>query len=134
MSGVNKVMLLGRLGADPEMKTTSNGKTVTRLSVATNSQWTDNQGQRQERTEWHRVVVWGKLAELCGRYLTKGQQAYVEGRLETRSWEDNSGVKQWTTEVVANNVTFLGTMQQQEGNNHTFGPDAGFDTAEEVPF
>ena len=108
MSGVNKVIVIGRLGADPEVKTIAGGNTVARLSIATSENWTDKQGQKQERTEWHRVVVWGKLAELCGKYLSKGRQAYIEGRLQTRSWEDQSGQKKYTTEIVANTVQFLG--------------------------
>ena len=82
MSGVNKVIIVGRLGSDPEVKTISTGNTVARLSVATSDQWTDKEGQKQERTEWHRVVVWGKLADLCGKYLSKGRQVYLEGRLQ----------------------------------------------------
>ncbi|MCB0355579.1 MAG: single-stranded DNA-binding protein, partial [Bdellovibrionales bacterium] len=100
MSGVNKVIIIGRLGADPEVKTVSGDSTVARLSVATSENWTDRNGQKQERTEWHRVVVWGKLAELCGKYLSKGRQVYLEGRLQTRSWEDQQGQKRYTTEIV----------------------------------
>jgi single-strand DNA-binding protein len=141
MSGVNKVIIVGRLGADPEVKTISTGNTVTRLSIATSDQWTDKDGQRQERTEWHRVVVWGKLAELCGKYLSKGRQAYVEGRLQTRSWEDQNGVKKYTTEVVAQTVQFLSGGQPSAssggGNDfpdHEFGPEPNFDSSEEIPF
>ena len=107
MSGVNKVIIVGRLGADPETKQVGNGGTVARLSVATSENWVDKEGQKQERTEWHRIVVWGKLAEICGRHLSKGRQVYVEGRLQTRSWEDN-GQKKYSTEIVANTVQFLG--------------------------
>jgi single-strand DNA-binding protein len=139
MSGVNKVIIVGRLGADPEMKTISTGNTVARLSVATSDQWTDKEGQKQERTEWHRVVVWGKLAELCGKYLSKGRQVYVEGRLQTRSWEDPQGGKKYTTEVVAQTVQFLnsgGASTSQEGGyqDQEFGPEPSFDSAEEIPF
>jgi single-strand DNA-binding protein len=139
MSGVNKVIIVGRLGADPEMKTISTGNTVARLSVATSDQWTDKEGQKQERTEWHRVVVWGKLAELCGKYLSKGRQVYVEGRLQTRSWEDPQGGKKYTTEVVAQTVQFLnsgGASTSQEGNyqDQEFGPEPSFDSSEEIPF
>src|SRR6202453_602828 len=105
--GVNKVILIGRLGTDPEVRYTSNGGAVANFSLATNESWTDKSGQKQERTEWHRIVVWGKLAELCGQYLSKGRQAFVEGRLQTRSWEDQQGQKRYTTEVVANTVQFL---------------------------
>jgi single-strand DNA-binding protein len=142
MSGVNKVIVIGRLGADPEVKTVAGGNTVARLSVATSENWTDKQGQKQERTEWHRVVVWGKLAELCGKYLSKGRQAYIEGRLQTRSWEDQSGQKKYTTEIVANTVQFLGggaeRSQSQGGQDdygkQDFGPEPQFDQSDEIPF
>lgn len=139
MSGVNKVIILGRLGADPEVKNVSANQTVARLSVATSENWTDREGQKQERTEWHRVVVWGKLAELCGKYLTKGRQVYIEGRLQTRSWEDPQGQKRYTTEVVANTVQFLGgatetARETQTTTNEDFGPEPSFDTNDEIPF
>src|SRR5246127_4818242 len=108
MSGVNKVLIIGRLGADPALKTVSSGQQVARLSVATSENWTDRDGQKQERTEWHRVVVWGKLADLCGKYLSKGRQVYVEGRIQMRQWEDQQGQKRYTTEIVAGTVQFLG--------------------------
>src|ERR1700730_9734118 len=132
MSGVNKVIIVGRLGADPELKTVTGGQSVARLSLATSENWTDKQGQKQERTEWHKVVVWGKLAELCGKYLTKGRQAYIEVRLQTRSWEHPQGQKRYATEVVANTVQFLGggnatasSGQQSESPFPTqdFGPE-----------
>lgn len=149
MSGINKVIIIGRLGADPEVKTISTGNTVTRLSIATSESWVDKDGQKQERTEWHRVVVWGKLAELCGKYLAKGRQAYVEGRLQTRSWEDQQGQKKYTTEIVANSVQFLGAAQgashdgggysQSSGSGSSnpfddFGPEPSFNSSEEIPF
>lgn len=141
MSGVNKVILVGRLGTDPEVKTVSGGNTVARLSLATSENWTDREGQRQERTEWHRVVVWGKLAELCGKYLSKGRQAYVEGRLQTRSWEDQQGQKKYTTEIVASTIQFLGGASQGAGmdqssgyDNQDFGPEPSFDSSDEIPF
>src|SRR5262245_15333085 len=136
MSGINKVILIGRLGADPELKTVTGGNNVARLSVATSENWTDREGQKQERTEWHRVVVWGKLAELCGKYLSKGRQVYVEGRLQTRSWEDNQGQKKYSTEIVANTVQFLGSNQSAQTQQHhgdqdfgaqNFGPEPAFD-------
>src|SRR2546423_1952161 len=105
---VNKVILVGRLGQNPEVRYTPSGAAVANFSVATNESWVDKQGQKQERTEWHRVVVWGKLAELCGQYLTKGRQAYVEGRLQTRQWQDKDGQTKYTTEVQAQTVQFLG--------------------------
>lgn len=109
MASVNKVILLGNLGADPEVRFTPSGQAVANFRMATTDSWMDkSSGQRQERTEWHRVVVWGKLGELCGEYLRKGRQCYVEGRLQTREWQDRDGQKRWTTEVVANEVVFLG--------------------------
>ncbi|AKF79778.1 single-strand binding protein [Myxococcus fulvus] len=106
--GVNKVILIGNLGADPEVRFTPGGQAVANFRIATSESWTDKNGQKQERTEWHRIVVWGKLAELCGEYLKKGRQCYVEGRLQTREWTDKENRKNYTTEVVANAVTFLG--------------------------
>ena len=109
MSGINKVILIGHLGADPEVRYTAGGQGVANFNIATGDNWTDkNSGQKQERTEWHRIVAWGKLAELCGQYLNKGRQVYVEGRLQTRSWEDKDGVKRYTTEIVAQGIQFLG--------------------------
>ncbi len=106
--GVNKAILIGNLGADPEVRFTPGGQAVANFRIATSESWTDKSGQKQERTEWHRIVVWGKLAELCGEYLAKGRQVYVEGRLQTREWTDKEGKKNYTTEVVANQVTVLG--------------------------
>ena len=108
MAGINKVIIVGRLGSDPEMKAVGQGATVTRLSVATSESWTDKNGQKQERTEWHRITVWGKLAELCGKYLAKGRQVYVEGKLQTRTWQDKDNQTRYTTEVVAQTIQFLG--------------------------
>lgn len=105
---VNKVILIGRLGRDPEVRYTAGGNPVANFSVATDEKWTDKQGQRQERTEWHKIVAWGKLAEICGEYLAKGRQVYVEGKIQTRQWDDRDGNKRYTTEVVAQQVTFLG--------------------------
>ena len=105
---VNKVILLGRLGQDPELKYTPGGSPVCNFSLATTESWTDKGGQKQEKTEWHRVVVWGKLAELCNQYLSKGRQAFLEGRLQTRSWDDKEGNKRYTTEILASTVQFIG--------------------------
>jgi single-strand DNA-binding protein len=146
MSGVNKVIIVGRLGTDPEVKTIGQGSTVTRLNVATSEQWTDKNGQKQERTEWHRIVVWGKLAEICGKHLSKGRQVYLEGRLQTRNWEDQNGQKRYSTEIVANTVQFLGaagersnssTNQNNTGSDsdfQDFGPEPSFDSSDEIPF
>jgi single-strand DNA-binding protein len=106
---VNKVILVGRLGQNPEVKYTPSGAAVANFSVATNESWTDKAGQKQEKTEWHRVVVWNKLAELCNQYLTKGRQVYLEGRLQTRQWQDKDGQTRYTTEIMAQTVQFLGT-------------------------
>jgi single-strand DNA-binding protein len=105
---VNKVLLIGRLGNNPEIRYTNTGTAVANFNLATSESWNDKQGQKQERTEWHRVVVWGKLAELCEKYLAKGRQCFVEGRLQTRSWDDKDGNKRYTTEIVASTVQFLG--------------------------
>lgn len=106
---VNKVIILGRLGQDPELKYTPNGNAVCNFSLATSESWNDKAtGQKQERTEWHRVVVWGKLAELCNQYLSKGRQAFVEGQLQTRSWDDDQGNKKYSTEINAKTVQFIG--------------------------
>ena len=105
---VNKVILVGHLGKDPEVRFTNSGSAVARLSVATSEVWNDRDGNRQERTEWHNVVVWGKQGEHCGQYLAKGRQVYVEGSIRTRSYDDKSGNKRYVTEVVAQRVQFLG--------------------------
>src|SRR6195256_7091410 len=108
MSSVNAVFLIGHLGQDPTIKHLDSGGAVCNFTIATNESWTDKAGQKQERTEWHRIVVWGKLGELCGQYLSKGRQAFLEGRLQTREWTDKEGNKRYTTEIVAQNVQFLG--------------------------
>ncbi|RYZ90226.1 MAG: single-stranded DNA-binding protein [Proteobacteria bacterium] len=106
MASVNKVILIGKLGKDPEIKHTPSGNAVCTFSVATSERWTDN-GKTQEKTEWHRIVVWNKLAENCAKYLAKGRSVYVEGKLETRKWDDKNGQKQSMTEVKAKVVNFL---------------------------
>ena len=106
--GVNKVILIGNLGGDPEVRYTPSGHPVANFRIATSESWTDKNGQRQERTEWHRIVAWGKLAELCGEYLSRGRQVYIEGKLQTREWTDRDGNKRFTTEVQAQQITFLG--------------------------
>jgi len=100
-------MIIGNVGREPELRFTANGKPVTSFSVAVSRRWTDSRGQRREETEWFNVVAWGNLAEICSRYLVKGGQVYVEGRLQTRSWEDEQGQRQYRTDVVANEVTIL---------------------------
>jgi single-strand DNA-binding protein len=108
---INKVTILGNLGKDPELRFTTNGTPVTELRVATSRVFFDKQNTRREDTQWHRVVVWGKQAVLCKEYLDKGRQVYVEGRLQTRQWEDREGNKRTTTEIVAENVRFLGNRK-----------------------
>jgi single-strand DNA-binding protein len=108
MASINKVIIIGNLGADPELRYTPGGQAVCDLRIATTDQWTDKSGGRKEQTEWHRVVVWGKQAENCSQYLSKGRQAYIEGRLRTRQWDDKDGNKRSTTEIVAQTVQFLG--------------------------
>ena len=111
MASLNKVMLIGNLGSDPEVKTTGGGQTVASLSVATNERWTDGDGMKQERTEWHKVVVWGRQADFCGQYLQKGCTVFIEGRIQTRSWDDKEGQKRYTTEIVATNVLIISSRQ-----------------------
>jgi single-strand DNA-binding protein len=106
--GVNKVILVGNLGADPDMRYTPSGQGVCEMRLATSESWNDKNGQRQERTEWHRIVVWGKRAEICSKYLSKGRQIYVEGRIQTRNYDDKEGNKRYMTEIIANDVQFLG--------------------------
>jgi single-strand DNA-binding protein len=108
MASVNKVILIGNLGSDPEVRYTPSGSAVANFNIATNENWKDKNGQDQERTEWHKIVVWGKQAENCGEYLSKGRTVYVEGRLQTRDWTDKEGNKRYTTEIVANTIQFLG--------------------------
>ena len=114
MSGLNKVLLLGNLGADPEVKYTSAGNAVCNFTLATSDSWTDKSGKKQDKTEWHKIVVWGKLAELCGEYLSKGRQVFLEGKIQTRSWEDRDGNKRHTTEIVANDVKFFSKKENSE--------------------
>jgi single-strand DNA-binding protein len=106
--GVNKVILVGNLGADPDMRYTPSGQGVCELRLASSESWNDKNGQRQERTEWHRIVVWGKRAEVCSKYLSKGRQVYVEGRIQTRTYDDKDGNKRYITEIIAADVQFLG--------------------------
>jgi single-strand DNA-binding protein len=123
---VNKVILIGHLGAKPELKYLPSGQAVCEMRLATNEVWNDKQNQRQERTEWHRVVAWGKTGENCAQYLDKGRQIYVEGRLQTRSWDDkNSGEKRYMTEIVANQITFLGGGPGGEGGGFRGGGGGG---------
>jgi len=110
---LNKAIILGNLGADPEQRTTQNGTTVSTFSVATTERWTGKDGQKQEQTEWHRIVAFGRLAEICGQYLSKGSRVYIEGRIQTRQWEDQSGNKRYTTEIVAKEMKMLDSRQDK---------------------
>lgn len=105
--GINKVILVGNLGQDPDTRSTQGGSIVTQLSIATGEAWKDSNGQLQERTEWHRIVVWGRLAEIARDYLRKGSKVYLEGRLQTRKWQDKEGRDQYTTEIVASELQML---------------------------
>jgi single-strand DNA-binding protein len=134
MASVNKVIIVGNLGADPEMRYTQNNTPVTTFRVATTDRWRDKgSGEMQERTEWHRVVAWGRLGEICGQYLRKGKQVYIEGRLQTRSWDDAEGQKRYMTEVVAQTMQMLGRAGEDAGGDQPRrqaqaggGPDADY--------
>ena len=121
---VNKVILLGRLGQEPELKYTPSGSAVCSFSLATSENWTDKSGQKQEKTEWHRIVVWGKLGELCNQYLAKGRQVYLEGKLQTRSWDDKTGQKRYTTEINAITIQFIGAQGEKGAPGPTQGMPA----------
>ena len=108
MMGINKVILVGNLGGDPEIRKTASGQSIALFNLATSRSWVDREGRRQESADWHRIVVWGKLGETCANHLSKGRQVYIEGRIQTRSWEDEKGQKRYTTEVIAHQVLFLG--------------------------
>ncbi len=149
MSSVNKAILIGNLGRDPEIRYTQSGMAVANFTLATNESWSDKEsGERRERTEWHRIVVFGKMGETCGKYLSKGRQVYVEGRIQTREWEDRDGNKRYTTEIVASDVRFLGNRGEgggyagpagggggPAGGDPGFGAPAGGGTADDdIPF
>lgn len=135
MASVNKVILIGRLGRDPEVRYTQGGQAVGNFTLATNESWTDKGGQRQERTEWHKVVAWGKLAEQCRDFLAKGRQVYIEGRMQTRQWDDKEGQKRSTTEVVASQIVFLDRREGggDDGVSGSAEGDPGL-TDDDIPF
>jgi len=143
MAGINKVILVGRLGRDPEVRHTNTGNIVVNFTVATSDTWTDRQtSEKKEKTEWHRVVAFQKLAELCGNYLSKGRQVYVEGSLQTREWADKDGNKRHTTEIVASTVQFLGDIANNKQPGASFsesdmpvsaGPTFS-DSDDDIPF
>ena len=136
MAGVNKVILVGNLGADPEVKSLPNGMTVANFRMATTENWVNRSGEKTTNTEWHRIVAFGRLAEICEKYLHKGKQVYVEGRIRTRSWDDKDGNKRTTTEIVATQMQMLGSPGTVSGFEKEVGPDPegipGPD--EDVPF
>jgi single-strand DNA-binding protein len=119
---LNKCMIIGNLGADPEMRYTANGNAVTTFRVATSRSYNGNDGERHEETEWFSVVTWSRLAETCAQYLTKGRQVYVEGRMQTRSWDGQDGVKRYRTELIAEEVRFLGQRGDNMGGGAGFAP------------
>ena len=136
MASVNKAIVLGNLGRDPELRHTGSGKAVATLRIATNEQWNDQSGERQERTEWHSVVVWGRQAETCNQYLKKGRTVYIEGRLQTRKWQDKEGQDRYTTEIVADRVQFIGGGAGGQGGGSYGGEDIGPPPAgdDDIPF
>ncbi len=131
MRGLNKVMIIGQLGRDPEMRYTPSGRPVTSFSVTTTRSWTSGEGDRREETEWFNVVAWGNLAEICKQYLHKNQPVYVEGRLQTRGWEDQEGKKHFRTELVANEVIILGDRRTEASEE---GPGEEPPAEDEFPF
>lgn len=140
MAGLNKVILIGNLGRDPELRYTANGQPVASFTLATTESWTNRNGEREQRTEWHRIVTWGKLAETCSEYMAKGKQVYVEGRLQTREWEDREGNKRYTTEIVANQMQMLGRRGESgpsgpsEPGSEPDGPPPGPSGDDDIPF
>lgn len=126
---VNKAILVGHLGKDPELRYTQNQHPVCSFSIATNDRRKDQSGEWTDHTEWHNIVVWGKVAENCSRYLKKGRQVYIEGRLQTRKWQDKEGRDRYTTEIVAQTVQFLGSKGSGAGGDFAEGPHAGSGTA-----
>ena len=136
---VNKAILIGRLGKDPEVRYTPDGTMVTNFNLATDEQWKDKSGEKVQKTEWHRIVTFGKLAEICGNYLVKGKLIFVEGRIQTRSWEDKDGVKRFTTEIIASNMQMLDSKAQSKADDSSLeassvsSNNAGTPT-DDVPF
>lgn len=132
MPSLNKVIIIGHLGQDAEVRYTPSGTSVCNFSIATSEKWKDKSGEYQERTEWHRIVAFGRLGEICGEYLTKGKLAYIEGRLQTRSWEDKDGQKKYTTEIVAREMLMLGGKTEKPRQEKT--ADYTHDDDESIPF
>ena len=132
MRGLNKVMIIGHLGRDPEMRYTPSGKAVTSFAVETRRDWVTPDGQRHDETEWFNVVAWGSLAEICKQHLTRGQQVYIEGRLQTRGWDDAEGKRHFRTEIVANEMVMLGERRQHHDNS--FASESSSSDEESYPF
>jgi single-strand DNA-binding protein len=130
MSGVNKVILIGNLGADPELRHTPSGTAVSNLRLATTEVFSNREGEKTKRTEWHRVVAFGRLAEICSQYLKKGRQVYIEGRLQTREWEDQKGEKRYTTEIITTNMVMLGTRGEGGYTAEEAQPEAPAEVAD----
>lgn len=137
---MNKAMIIGNLGAKPEIRYLSSGQAVAELRVATTERWKSRDGERQEKTEWHRCVIWGKAAENAARYLDKGSKVYCEGRLQTRSWDDKDGIKRYTTEIVIDRMEYLSTArggggEQAEGDSYSdAAPAGGGEADDDIPF
>ena len=125
MAGVNKVILLGHLGRDPEMRYMPDGTAVANMTIATSESYKDRDGNRQERTEWHRIALWGRTAEIAGEYLRKGSQAYIEGRLRTRKWTDKDGQDRYTTEIVGGRLQLIGGHRSEGDGGNSAAPHAG---------
>lgn len=131
---INKVILIGRLGRDPELRYTPGGKAVANFTMATSETWKDADGEKQENTEWHRIVLWGKTAELAAKFLAKGSQVYIEGKLQTREWTDKEGAQRYTTEIIANHMTFLSEKADKGEGGSAPADDSGADPFDDIPF
>jgi single-strand DNA-binding protein len=136
MSGINKAILVGRLGNDPEVRYAPDGTAVANFSIATSEEWKDKDtGEKKERTEWHRITAWRKLGEICGEYLSKGRQVYIEGKIQTRSWEDKDGNTKYTTEIIASDVQFLGNRADtQPTQENATGRSTPKPEDDDIPF
>ncbi len=134
MRGLNKVMIIGNLGRDPEMRFTPSGRAVTSFSVATSRNWTSAEGQRRSETEWFNIIAWGQLAEICNQYLKKGQQVYVEGRLQTRKWEDEQGNKRSSTEVIAREMVMLNDRKDKPEGESSADSEESFPVTDEEDY
>ncbi len=135
MRGVNKAILIGTLGRDPEVRFTPGGDAVANFSIAVNEEWKDKDGQKQEKVEWLNVVAWRKLGEICGEYLRKGSQCYIEGKIQTRSWEDKEGNKRYMTEIIAYQMQMLGGKPKRQEESGGFEDPGGPDVPEDdIPF